>query len=102
VIVKIKQSGGRWILFDNAESVELDTTKYTVNSTEEVQGLGGPDDYTGCIQITPGADLSNGGRTTVGRLSYMSKGFTHTIVFNTIAYICNDSGKTVEKLDIGR
>lgn len=103
MLVKIKSENGRWILFDNAEQVEFDTASRLITSREELTKIGPDDGGASVTFILPGLnknEISVDCPLYVSVIWFLRNQKSHVVVFNTLAYLCNDSGKTVEKVSV--
>ena len=100
MLIKIKGENSSWVLFDNAEQVKYEGSFREIKSEEELQGL---DIYPldERIDILPGIiqeDISPQSPLFAGIISFLRNRRRCVVVFSTGAYICNDSGTTVEKI----
>lgn len=103
MLIKTKDQEGKWILFDNAEEVRYDTTLENITNQRELGFLVDPDDQVHLTVVLPGVDMdaiSDTNPLKVGIIKFVRLGKKYVVVFNTVTYICNDQGKTVEKVAI--
>ncbi len=101
MLVKIQNSGGRWTLFDNAEQVNFGSNIHTINSEAEMHDLVPPDVVTQGVFILPGITLNSISPSSpiqVGVVEFVRSQKPYVVVFSSLLYICNDNGKTVEKV----
>ena len=101
MLVKIKGEGSNWTIFDNAEQVEYNSSPERISSPQDLYLLGNSAEE--CTYILPtivndGIDFQIDKPTDVGFIKFTRQQKTYIVIFNTIAYLCNDSGKTVEKI----
>ncbi len=103
MLIKTKDQEGKWILFDNAEEVRYDTTLESIKHQRELGFLVDPDDQVHLTVVLPDVDMeaiSDTNPLKVGIIKFVRLGKRYVVVFNTVTYICNDQGKTVEKVAI--
>ncbi len=103
MIVKVQGETGNWILFDNAEKVEFSTTPRKFHSIEEIDAVGVDEEasHVHYILTEPcheGMDFENPVEAAI--ISFTQNHKKHIIIFNTVAYLCNDQGKTIERVII--
>lgn len=101
MIIKVKDSGNRWVMFDNAELIKYDTTPVTFVSNSELNYLVPDDGITQVTFVLPGIDrdqISDANPLKVCIMNFTKLAKPYMIVFSTLVYICNDQGKTVEKV----
>lgn len=102
MLIKVKDEN-RWVLFDNAEQVDYSNDYHQFTSQRDIGFLQGSDGGTSLTIICPNVEFSKISKDNplkVGIIKFQRLQKAHVIVFNTLAYICNDQGKTVEKVDL--
>lgn len=93
MIVKIKDEGTGWVLFDDAKNIRYDTTsvdKFHPSLGEEFEGevhFVGIDEH-----------LFIDGVQDACLIEFVRNDIDYAVFFGTIAYLCNDQGKTVDKV----
>jgi hypothetical protein len=103
MIIKVKSKGNSWVLIDNAAPIKLDTTIHSFTSSSQLDyvlplGAEPSVEVTYVLPETSLSEASQGNPLKVCVLEYQRNGKDCAVVFNTIAYICNDHGKTVDKV----
>ena len=111
MLIKIKKDKrGKWVLFDNVEQIDYDNDLCTFFSFDEIKALAPEDSNVLGHFVLYGVDVdkisqSNPVKAAVIKfhrreLDKMRRedATPCVVVFNTITYICNDTGKTVEKI----
>lgn len=111
MLIKIKKDRrGKWKLFDNVESVDYDNELATFFSFDEIKQLSPPESNIECHFVLFGVDvetISKDSPVKAAVIRFTRREMDKTrrdeatqcvVVFNTITYICNDTGKTVEKV----
>ena len=101
MLVKIKGEGSSWTIFDNAEQVEYNSSPERITSPQDLYRLG--NDAEECTYIlngvpNDGVDFVIDSPLDVGFIRFTRQAKTYIVIFNTIGYLCNDSGKTVERI----
>jgi len=103
MIVKVQGETGKWILFDNAEKVEFNTTPRKFRSIEEIDAVGVEEDASDVFYILtePSHEEMNfTNPVEAAIISFVKNHRKYVILFNTVAYLCNDQGKTIERVII--
>ncbi len=103
MLIKVKDVDGKWVLFDNAEEVHYDTTQEEFTSKRDLGFLVGPEEQVSLTIVLPNVDLDSiddDHPLKVGIIKFIRQSKRYMVVFNTLCYICNDQGKTVEKVAI--
>ncbi len=103
MLIKVKDSDGKWVLFDNAEEVRYDTTLDEIRHQRDLGFLVDPDEQVHLTIVLPNVDMeaiSDDNPLKVGIIKFLRQSKKYMVVFNTLTYICNDHGKTVEKVQI--
>jgi hypothetical protein len=93
MIVKIKDEGTGWFIFDEAKNIRYDTTlaKPSHPSLD--------DKYTGEVHfICVDEDDFYDGKDSACVIQFVREDTDYSVFFNSIAYLCNDQGKTVDKV----
>ena len=97
MLVKVKRAANKWMLFDNAEQVEFSGYAQNISSTSELRFKESERSDIVVINLLPSRIVVG---TRIGEISFLRDGLINAIYFDTLAYICNDSGKTVEKVSV--
>lgn len=92
MIVKIKSSGNGWVLFDAAKNIHYDTSP-PQNPRSLQPEYDGEVHFVECTRN----DLKDG-RLPVCLIEFVRSGVEYAVFFSTVAYLCNDQGKTVDKV----
>lgn len=103
MLIKVKDVDGKWYLFDNAEEIHYDTTLDIIKNQRDLGFLVDPDEQVSLKVILPNVDMdaiSEENPLKVGIIKFIRQSKHYMLVFNTLIYICNDNGKTVEKVSI--
>ena len=103
MIIKVQGETGKWILFDNAEKVEFNTTPRKFHSIEEIDAVGVEEEASQVYYILtePSHEEMNfTNPVEAAIISFVQNHKKHVILFNTVAYLCNDQGKTIERVII--
>lgn len=103
MLIKVKDSGGKWVLFDNAEGVQYDQDCEELCGERDLGHYGSSDGTVSVEAILPNVNwskISNDYPLRVKVINFTRNAKKHVVVFSTLTYICNDSGKTVEKVEV--
>ena len=103
MIVKVKGENQDWVLFDNALQVRYNTTALKITSEAQLSVFEKPVESHELVTIFKDTDIttvSTNSPLIVGKLTFTANNRDYTVLFNTVAYLCNDSGKTVEKVAV--
>ena len=103
MIVKVQGETGNWILFDNAEKVEFNTTPRKFYSIEEIDAVSIEEEASQVYFVLTkphheAMDFENPVEAAI--ISFTQNHKKSVIIFNTVAYLCNDQGKTIERVII--
>ncbi len=101
MLVKVNSGSAKWILFDNAEQVEYLSLPFEITSSNSLEHLSQLHQASEVVHILPGIDveaIDKSHKLRVGIITFFRNQEKYLIIFSTLAYICNDSGKTVEKV----
>lgn len=101
MLIKVKSDGERWVLFDDAERIEFGSTLRQFSSQDEIDSLSEGDsvEVTCVLTSIDLNDINEENPLEASIINFYRSRKKHLIVFNTFAYICNDQGKTIEKVD---
>lgn len=103
MLIKVKDIDGKWVLFDNAEEVHYDTTLEELTSKRDLGFLIGSDEQVSLKVILPNVDLDvidDDHPLKVGIIKFVRQSKHYMVVFNTLVYICNDNGRTIERVSV--
>ena len=100
MLVKVKDTDSKWVLFDNVEQLELDHSPVSVASFNDLLSIDPQDGTTQFYYILSGVtekEVDDRKGMDFISLRFMRQRIPHIVVFNRLAYICNDQGRTIEK-----
>lgn len=103
MLVKVFEEDNSWVLFDNAEGVRFSTQPQRFTNQRELGFLSGHEGSISVTLVLPGVDqseISEDNPLVAGVIRFTRAQKQHVVVFNTLAYLCNDTGKTVEKVAV--
>lgn len=103
MLIKVKDEGGKWVLFDNAEGVHYDQDCEVLIDEKEIAFYNTPDGATSVYTVLPDIDwekVGNHNPVRVKVITFTRNQKRHVVIFSTLTYICNDQGKTVEKVEV--
>ena len=97
MLVKIQSENGGWILIDGAKDIEYSEHKRIIVKQDEIYTLM---DHEACDKeiIALAGPLPQTTRT----LKFNREDCSYFILFSTVAFICDDAGKTLEALRLDR
>ena len=103
MLIKVKDEGGKWVLFDNAEGVQYDQDCEELTDERDIAYYNAQDGTITVSTVLPNIDWQKVSDKTPLRVKVIN--FTrnqkrHVVIFSTLTYICNDQGKTVEKVEV--
>ncbi len=104
MIIKVKAelAGRKWVLFDNVEELELDENIHTFTSESQLHYI--TEDNAATVNLViPGidlADISESNPLRVAVLSFKKQNKKYIVVLSSLVYICNDEGKTIDRIII--
>ena len=100
MIVKIDQGSGCWLIYDEVSGIDYTNIPRTATSMDELfEGFNGVnrEDIKLCLTRSKNVELDT--PCVYNTIAFRSRGEAKTIVFDNIAYICNDRGDTIERLN---
>ena len=96
MIIKARKQGEQWRLIDNARDVDPDHKTHHFTSEREMEMALCRDDIHPVRVFSRGVDPGKG--LYVNVIYYTVDNKRHALIFDRIAYITNDYGKTIEKV----
>lgn len=103
MLIKIKDEGSKWVLFDNAEGVQYDQNCEELTAERDLAYYNAPDGSVTVSTVLPNVnwnEIDSINPLRVKVINFYRNQKKHVVVFSTLTYICNDSGKTVEKVEV--
>lgn len=102
MLIKIKDEGEKWFLIDNAENVQVDHTTHEFSGEDEVYQLARPGSGVHVYHIIGRGAAKNGadGPLRAAVIRFERAGKQYLVALATFAYICNDGGRTVERVTV--
>jgi hypothetical protein len=98
MLLKVSDGLSGWILLDQIEQVHLLAERKRVRSREELRSLEQGTDTLNLISV----DCFKGGAPIeVGMIEFTRQGSTRIALFTSVAFICNDGGDTIERVNAG-
>lgn len=102
MLIKIKGTGGKWVLFDDVSTIEYGASPVKIENQQQLRNLHGTvDTDVEIIHIFPGFDFSKESddlNLRVNTISFTKDGVRNLIVFSSVCYVCNNQGRTIEKV----
>lgn len=100
MLVKIKGIGNKWLLFDDVSSIEYGSVPIKLKTDQQLRELSGLEQDVEVIHVFPGISEGsiNGKDITVNTISFEKESQRYYIVFSSVCYVCNNAGKTIEKV----
>ena len=96
MIVKIKSNspGTGWVMFDEAKNIRYDTASADPRHRSLYDDV-----FDGEVHFV-GLSASEFSEHTTGVsvIEFIREGIEYCVFFNTVAYLCNDQGRTVDKV----
>lgn len=97
MLVKIRTTKGGWALFDNAEHVEHQNN-YEINNSAHLTSIAGNVDNF--FKFLKDIEETFDEPIQVSYITFTSTSEQYAVVFNTVGYVCNDQGKTFDKVEV--
>lgn len=93
MLLKIRKDKNGWLLFDNAESLQIESDKIKFTEDRDIAYFMNQGE-----DIVVNTSINNTLPTEAIVIKFSRSGKSHVIAFDTLLYILNDQGRTVEKL----
>jgi hypothetical protein len=98
MLLKVSDGIGGWLLFDNLDQVHLLAERTRVRNLDELRALEqGPE----TINLISAECFKRGMALDVGMIEFHRNGQARIALFTSVAFICNDSGDTIECVNAG-
>lgn len=101
MLIKIIDEVGQWTMFDNAERIKFKHEPERIESREDLAYMGNePNVEVTFILPNSEQSISSSQPLSVGVINFSRLKNAQRVIFRGLAYICNDQGKTVERLEV--
>lgn len=99
MLLKVSDGNGGWILFDNCGPVHIRKPGKQVTSAEGLRGLEQEGGFL--YNLVPRTAFTERQQVAVGIVDFDRGGQACTALFTGVAWVCNDTGDTLERVDAG-
>ena len=101
MLLKISDGVSGWTLFDQVDSVHLNSMRCGIKDRKELEDIKISEDLQRIILIsTECFPLKNDNSLDVGILEFEREGTKFAALYTNVAYICDNNGTTVEKVSV--
>lgn len=99
MLLKISDGTGGWVYFDGVDRIHLITTRKLIRSKEE---LAQPESNNQVVNLIRKESFVNGTPVEVGVVEFFRGDVKMTALFTSVAFICNNGGDTIERINVKR
>ncbi len=101
MLLKISDGAHGWVLFDYVDRIHLLSKVYSIENQKELDNVAALNGAERIVLVP--AELirrRNGQPFNVGLIGLIRKGVEQVVLHTDVAYLCDDSGNTLERINV--
>jgi hypothetical protein len=98
MLLKVNDGNGGWHLFDKVDQCHF-VASHSVGKREDMSRLDDPE--SPAVNLIARECFSKGASVDVGVIEFYRGSLKQRVLFASSAYVCNDRGDTLERINVG-